>query len=107
MTITDEIKTALIPFILKSDNYTPPDVLRLMVVTAVLENKNINQYHIDQLNRFLRTLTIIEARSVLQQWAEIALHRIQNRFDITTVFEEQHHVFGTQRTIIAINLNPK
>lgn len=107
MTITDEIKTALMPFILKSDNYTPSDVLRLMVVSAVLENKSVNQYHIDQLNRFLRTLTVLEAKNTLHQWSEIALHRIQNRFDITTMFEEQQHVFGTQITIIAINLNPK
>lgn len=107
MTTTDQIKIVVTPFITSPDNFSPSDVLRLMATAVISEGKTLTQHHIDRLGQFLRQVTPIEAERLLWRWSQVAMNTIQERFDITIVFEEQQHVFGTQRTIIAINIKPK
>jgi deoxyhypusine synthase len=102
-----EIKRILSPFILNSEQRELRQVFELMVLSAELHDKKVEQRHIDRLHEFLMMFHPQQQLQVLNKWIETAMELVKEKYDITTIQQTQEFLFGKNTEILDFNVKSK
>lgn len=102
-----EIKRILSPFILNSEQRELRQIFELMVISAELHDRKVEQHHIDRLHEFLMMFHPQQQFHVLNKWIETALELVKEKYDITTVHQNIEFLFGNKTEILDFNVKPK